>query len=64
MKFCSTPVLLNEVEFTEVFGVKITEAIALLNELLKFWLLRNKVRLIEANMSAAAVSPASRALKA
>jgi hypothetical protein len=49
VKFGSTPVLFNKVQFTVVFGVKITEVATPLNKLLKFWLLRNKVRLVKEN---------------
>jgi hypothetical protein len=36
VKFGSTPVLFNKVQFTVVFGVKVTEVAVLLNKLLKF----------------------------
>ena len=54
-KFCSTPVMFNEVQFTVILWVKITEGATPLNRLLKCWLLRNKVRLVKEKSVAATV---------
>ena len=38
-KFCCTPILLNEIEFTVVFGIVVTQMAIQFNILLKQWLL-------------------------
>ena len=54
-EFRSTPVLLNEVQFTVVLGIKITQVTTRLDMLLKQRLLRHEIGLGVKEMSAATV---------
>lgn len=54
-ELCGAPILLNEVQFTVVFGVKITQMPVRLDQLLKLRFLRNEIGLQKKDVSATAV---------
>jgi hypothetical protein len=60
---CSTPILLNEVELTVVFGIEVAQVAMRLNKFLKLRFLPNKVSLREKEAAAATVSAPRGALE-
>jgi hypothetical protein len=63
MQLGSTPVLFDEIEFTVVFWIKITEVPMRLNKFLEIWLLVRKIWLCEEDAAATAVHSTRRAFK-
>ena len=62
-ELCSPPILLNEIELTMIFWVKVTQMAMRFDQLLKLGLLRNKIRLGKEDMPATAISVARGAMK-
>ena len=62
-KLCSPPILFDEIEFTVIFGVKVTQMVTRLDQLLKLGLLRDEIGLRKENATATAVSAARGATK-
>ena len=63
MELCSPPILLNEIELTMVFWVKVAQMATRLDQLLKLGLLRHEIGLGKENAPATAISVARGATK-
>jgi hypothetical protein len=62
-ELCRPPVLFDEIEFTVIFGIEITQMTMRLDQLLKLGLLRDEVGLQKKNALTTAVSAAGGATK-